>query len=65
MFDSGASITELTDYFKRSNAGIAARLVRLGKIANRAELKQLKKTETTKHVFQTTNGSMIMLVYIT
>lgn len=39
MFDRGASPKELCAYFKRSRGGIAARLVRLGIIENRAELK--------------------------
>lgn len=39
MFDSGASTMEMCEYFKRSRGGIAARLVRLGKIQNRIDLK--------------------------
>ena len=39
MFDSGSSAKEMCKYFKRSRGGISARLVRLGKIENRADLK--------------------------
>ena len=39
MYDCGASVKEMCDYFKRSKGGIAARLVRLGKIENRADVK--------------------------
>ena len=39
MFDCGASVKEMCEQFKRSRGGIAARLVRLGKIENRADLK--------------------------
>ena len=39
MFYRGISVKELCSYFKRSKGGIAARLVRLGKIENRADLK--------------------------
>ena len=39
MFDRGDSVTAMCSQFKRSKGGIAARLVRLGKISNRAELK--------------------------
>ena len=39
MFDCGASTMEMCEQFKRAGGGIAARLVRLGKIENRADLK--------------------------
>lgn len=39
MFDCGASVKEMCEQFKRSRGAIAARLVRLGKIENRADLK--------------------------
>lgn len=39
MFDHGDSVAAMCSQFKRSKGGIAARLVRLGKISNRAELK--------------------------
>ena len=39
MYDQGASKKELCDYFKRTSGAIAARLVRLGKIEERSELK--------------------------
>lgn len=39
MFDCGASVKEMCAQFKRSRGGIAARLVRLGKIENRTDLK--------------------------
>lgn len=39
MFDCGASVKEMCEQFKRSRGGITARLVRLGKIENRADLK--------------------------
>ncbi len=39
MFDCGASVKEMCEQFIRSRGGIAARLVRLGKIENRADLK--------------------------
>ena len=39
MFDCGSSVKEMCEHFKRSRGGIAARLVRLGKIENRADLK--------------------------
>lgn len=39
MFDCGTSVKEMCELFKRSRGGITARLVRLGKIENRAELK--------------------------
>ena len=38
MYDNGSSAKELCEYFKRSRSGIAARLVRLGKIQKRSEL---------------------------
>lgn len=41
MFDSGASRRELCEYFKRTEGAIAARLVRLGKISERKEFKQI------------------------
>ena len=41
MFDSGASGRELCEYFKRTEGAIAARLVRLGKISERKEFKQI------------------------
>ena len=39
MFDRGDSVTAMCSQFKRSKGGIAARLVRLGRISNRTELK--------------------------
>lgn len=39
MFDCGASVKELCEHFMRSRGGIASRLVRLGKIENRSDLK--------------------------
>lgn len=39
MFDCGTSVKEMCELFKRSRGGITARLVRLGKIENRADLK--------------------------
>ena len=39
MFARGASVKEMGRQLKRSRGGIAARLVRLGKIENRGELK--------------------------
>lgn len=39
MFDCGSSVKEMCEYFKRSRGGITARLVRLGKIENRADIK--------------------------
>lgn len=39
MYDNGLTAKELCTYFKRSRDGIAARLVRLGKIETRSELK--------------------------
>ena len=39
MYDNGLSAKELCTYFKRSRDGIASRLVRLGKIETRSELK--------------------------
>lgn len=38
LFDRGASVKEMCAFFKRSRGAIASRLVRLGKIENRAEL---------------------------
>ena len=40
MYDTGSSKKELCAYFKRSTGGIAARLVRLGKITARDEFKK-------------------------
>ncbi len=40
MFDEGRSVDELCQYFERSRGGIAARLVRLGKIEERKDLKK-------------------------
>ena len=40
MFDEGHSVDELCQYFGRSRGGIAARLVRLGKIEERKDLKK-------------------------
>ena len=40
MYDTGSSKKELCAYFKRSAGGIAARLVRVGKITARDELKK-------------------------
>ncbi len=37
MFENGCSREEISKQFKRSHSGIAARLVRLGKITNREE----------------------------
>lgn len=39
MFDAGGSKKEMCDYFKRSEGSLAARLVRLGKISDRAEFR--------------------------
>ena len=39
MYDEGATAQELCDHFQRTRSGIAARLVRLGKILERSELK--------------------------
>ena len=39
MYDAGSTKKEMCAYFKRSEGGIASRLVRLGKIADRAEFK--------------------------
>lgn len=39
MFDCGSSVKEMCEQLKRSRSGIAARLVRLGKIEQRADLK--------------------------
>lgn len=39
MYDEGSTTQELCDYFQRTRSGIAARLVRLGKILERSELK--------------------------
>lgn len=38
MFDSGCTKKELCSHFKRTQGGIAARLIRLGKISDRQEL---------------------------
>lgn len=38
MFDEGSSVREMSQYFGRSRGGIAARLVRLGKIEERKQL---------------------------
>lgn len=38
MFDRGVKASELCAHFERTHAGIAARLVRLGKISERQEL---------------------------
>lgn len=40
MFDEGRSRKEMCEYFERSTGGIAARLVRIGKIANRDEFRK-------------------------
>ena len=40
MFDRGCSKKEICTYFKRSSGGIAARLVKLGKIADRGQFKR-------------------------
>ena len=42
MFENGNSRQEMRAYLKRSDDGIAARLVRLGKIATRDEYRKLK-----------------------
>ena len=39
MFDAGGSRKEMCAYFKRSEGSLAARLVRLGKISDRAEFR--------------------------
>ena len=39
MFDAGSSKKEMCAYFKRSEGSLAARLVRLGKISDRAEFR--------------------------
>ena len=39
MFDAGGSKKEMCAYFKRSEGSLAARLVRLGKISDRAEFR--------------------------
>ena len=39
MFDSGSSVKEICDHFARTKGAIAARLVHLGKIKERSELK--------------------------
>ena len=39
MYDEGATAQELCNHFQRTKTGIAARLVRLGKILERSELK--------------------------
>ncbi len=39
MFDEGKSQKEICNFFRRSPGGIAARLVRLGKIAERESFK--------------------------
>ena len=38
-FDAGAGSKEMCAYFKRSEGSLAARLVRLGKISDRAEFR--------------------------
>ena len=40
LFDEGCSATELCRIFQRTHKGIAARLVRLGKIEERKDLKE-------------------------
>ena len=35
MYDQGKSAKEISEYFKRTSGGIAARLVKLGKISDR------------------------------
>ncbi len=50
MFDEGRSVQELCHYFGRSRGGIAARLVRLGKIDER---KALKESRYNTHRFST------------
>lgn len=42
MFDSGCSRKEMQERFKRSDGALAARLVRLGKIQDRSELRRNK-----------------------
>ena len=39
MFDAGGGRKEMCAYFKRSEGSLAARLVRLGKISDRAEFR--------------------------
>lgn len=42
MFDAGISNREIKQYFKRTETGIASRLVRLGKIQERDEFRNRK-----------------------
>ena len=42
MFENGSSRQEMRAYLKRSDDGIASRLVRLGRISSREEYKKLK-----------------------
>ena len=42
MFDSGCTRREMRDHFKRSDGAIAARLVHLGKIAEREEYRKMR-----------------------
>ena len=39
MFECGASVKEMSEHFKRSKGSITSRLVRLGKIESRSDLK--------------------------
>ena len=43
MFDQNRTTKEICDYFKRTNGAIAARLVRVGKISDRAEFRNNNK----------------------
>lgn len=42
MFEEGRSKGDICDYFKRTEGGIASRLVRLGIIQNRDEFRDIK-----------------------
>lgn len=41
MFDAGSSRKEICEHFKRTSGAIAARLVRLGKISEREEFREV------------------------
>lgn len=43
MFDAGSSKQDICSYFKRSQGGIASRLVRLGKIQERDEFRMKQR----------------------